>query len=653
MAQDDVLNEDNSSLEQLRSRLYSTKAPQAFSEPTLQVHNSTRESQIPHTEPSTWAPPLPPPPKKPISWTLIFLGFAVAFFVVAGGIAAYFFWGGVRTVTNDNVIITIQGPTSIASGSSIPLVVTIQNKNPAAITDADIAIDFPEGTRSPENVTQPLTRYTNTIGTVPAGGTITRTVQAVLFGSVNQTVNVPITFHYHTANSNAVYEKSQSFGYTITSSPITIDAQATDSVASGQPFDVVLTIRSNATTPLTNVAVNAQYPFGFAVQNISSNSTQKTGTVKKLSTIAPSTTFFALGTLAPGEERTITITGTLTGVEKDQRDFQFTAGTQNTDGTASLGLAYASQSSSILIAKPFLAVSLSLNHESTEPTVVSSGKTVSSLVSWVNTLSASISDPQITVSLTGNALDPRTVNAYSGYYDSSKNSILFSSQTANTSNVLNPGDTGSGNFTFSTKSGAALAALRNPTIQLAVSIAGLPTGGSAESITSTLVHTVKVSTDLQLASRILYSAGPFKNTGPWPPVPNTATTYTVQLAVTNTVNSVGGATATMILPPYVTFTGATSPSDGTITYDSSSRTVTWKVGDVPAGALAHPASAAFQISFTPSVSQSQSSPILVGNQTLTGTDRFTTTQVGNTAPALTTQAATDPAYKQSFGTVGN
>ena len=653
MNDDDALNEHNSSLESLRSRLYSAKAPQAFTEPTLHTHDSSRESQIPHETPSTWTPPPPPPPKKPISWTLIFLGFAVAFFIVAGGISAYLFWGGVRTVTNDNVIITIQGPTSIASGSSVPLVVTIQNKNPAAITGTDITIDFPDGTRSSSNVTQPFPRYTDTLGTIPAGGTVTRTAQAVLFGSVNQTVNIPITFQYHTANSNAAYEKTQSFGYTITSSPITISTQTTDSVASGQPFDVVLTIRSNATTPLTNVAVSAQYPFGFTVQNIRSDSTQTSGTVKKLPTIAPSTTFFALGTLAPGEQRTITITGTLTGVEKDQRDFQFTAGTQNADGTAGLGVAYASQSSTILIAKPFLAVSLSLNHDSTDPTVVTGGKTISGLVSWVNSLTTSISNPQITLSLTGSALDQQTVNTSNGYYNSSTNSILFTAQTANTSNVLNPGDTGSGDFTFSTKSGSALAALRNPTVQLAVSIAGLPTGGSTQSITSTLVHTVKVATDLQLASRIIYSIGPFKNTGPLPPVPNSTTTYTVQMAITNSVNSVGGATATMILPPYVTFTGATNPADGSITYNSSSHTVTWKIGDVPAGTLAQPVTGAFQISFTPSVSQSQSSPILVGNQTLVGTDRFTTTQVGNTAPALTTQAATDPAYNQSFGTVGN
>ena len=37
----------------------------------------------------------------------------------------------------------------------------------------------------------------------------------------------------------------------------------------------------------------------------------------------------------------------------------------------------------------------------------------------------------------------------------------------------------------------------------------------------------------------------------------------------------------MILPAYVKFTGATAPNDGSITYDDTTRTVTWKVAPQP------------------------------------------------------------------------
>ena len=639
MPEEEPLSEENSSLEHLRSRLYATEAPAAFEAP----HLTTNRAQ---TEPVAWKPAPPPKPKKPFSWTVLFLGISVLFFLAAGGLSAFFLIHGVRSVSSDNIVITVTpSPSAIASGNVVTLAVTIQNKNPAAITDSDISLTFPDGTRSASDVTQPLVRYPVTLGTIPAGGTVTRTVQAVLFGSVNQQITIPTVFEYHTANSNALFNKQQNTVLTITSSPLTLSADPIGSVASGQPFTINLTVRSNATSPLTNVGIAAQYPFGFtiqkaAVQGITANT---------------KTPFFTIGTLAPGEQRTISITGVLNGSENDQRDFQFTVGTQKPDGTQTLDVAYASQTTQVTVAKPFLAVALSLNHGSTDPTVIIAGEAVSGIVTWVNSLTSEMSNAQVSIKLSGNALDPSSVQSSSGFYNSSSNTILFTQQTNPSLTVLNPGDTGSGVFSFTTKTGSAFTSLRNPTIQLSVSVSGLPADGNPQSITNTLTNTVKVATDLELASRIVHSTGPFPNSGPWPPVPNQPTTYTVLLSVTNTVNSIGGATASMILPSYVTFTGKMAPTDGSLTYDNATRTVTWNIGDVApgTGSATQPQTAAFQISYTPSVSQSQTTPILVGNQTLTGTDRFTSAQVGNTAPALTTQAATDPAYKATFGTVGN
>jgi len=82
--------------------------------------------------------------------------------------------------------------------------------------------------------------------------------------------------------------------------------------------------------------------------------------------------------------------------------------------------------------------------------------------------------------------------------------------------------------------------------------------------------------------------------------------------------------------------------------DLATRTVQWTVGDLASGASSQ---AAFQISFLPSSSQENSSPPLVGNQNLTGTDRFTQTGVSATAGSLSTQAPNDPAYTQSDGIV--
>ena len=441
-------------------------------------------------------PPPPKPPKKGLSIAVWFLISAAAFFVIAIGVAAVFFILGTRSVTNNNITITVQGPASIASGTAVPLTVTVTNHNPAAISNSDITLDFPDGTRSASDITQPLTRYTNSIGTIAAGGNSTQTVQAVLFGSANQTVTIPVTFEYHTANSDAIFTKQQNYTFTITSAPLSITLKTVNSIATGQPLAIVVGVRSNATTVLSGIAVAAQYPSGFTPTSNAS---------------ATSTSFFSIGTLQPGQEKDFTIQGTMSGTDNTQLAFEFTVGTANSDGTQTLGVAYASQEAQITITKPFLATSLSLNNSSTNPVVVSAGQPISGIVTWMNTVTSAITNGEVIVKLSGNALDPSSVTTPGGFYNSSAGTITFTGQTEPSLATLNAGDNGTGSFTLSTLTGKALNSLTNPTIQLAVSVSGQHSGnGTTETINNTLTQTIKLATNLLLTSSVVHTTGPWQ-----------------------------------------------------------------------------------------------------------------------------------------------
>ena len=85
-----------------------------------------------------------------------FLIIAFLFFLVSLGIAGYVFYAGSNSVSVDKVTVDVQGPTTIAGGDTVPLSLTITNKNAVAIDNATIEIDFPNGTRDAANV---LTAY--------------------------------------------------------------------------------------------------------------------------------------------------------------------------------------------------------------------------------------------------------------------------------------------------------------------------------------------------------------------------------------------------------------------------------------------------------------------------------------------------------------
>jgi len=625
--------EEGSSLDRLNERLYAPKDPGADFTPAALPRQKAEVPRGWKQEP----PPLPhlPRPHKKLPLAVKFLIFAGGFFVIAALIATYFLFAGARSVSTNNIIISIDGPTTAAGGDTVSLLVTVENHNPVAITGATLAATFPNDTRSADDATKTMTRYEDTLGDIPAGGAVTRTVRAVLFGQENQTVTIPVKVEYRTSNSNSSFFKEKDYILTLTTSPITVSATSVSEISSGQALTLNVLVRSNAAKPLTNIALKAEYPFGFSVTTTS---------------IDGNNGLYPIGTLNPGEEQKLVIQGVLTGQENDERIFHFAVGSTASSTNGALGVTYATSATHITITKPFLDVALSLNGDSSGMPNVAAGDTVQGTLRWTNTLQTNILDGQIVVKLTGTGFDPNSVTTQNGFYQSSDNTITFDRDHINGLGNLSPGDTGTGTFSFKVKSGSALSSLINPSITVNVSASGrrVNEAGVPDTLTSTLSRTVKIASGLTISSHIAKTVGPFINFGPWPPVAGQETTYTVLLTATNGVNSIGGATASMTLPSYVKFTGSTNPANGSITYTDSTRTVKWVLGDMNPGASQQ---GAFQISFLPSVSQQGTSPVLVSPQTISGTDRFTQRTVTGTAPSLDTQAKSDPAYQVNDGTV--
>jgi hypothetical protein len=268
----------------------------------------------------------------------------------------------------------------------------------------------------------------------------------------------------------------------------------------------------------------------------------------------------------------------------------------------------------------------------------------------VNTLATAVTNAHVSVRLSGNGFDPSSVTSGSGFYRSSDTTVIFDPTTNPALARLQPGDTGQGTFSLRSTAASQLASVRAPSIVLQVSVAGqrLSETNVPETLTSTLTRTVKVGTNLALTSRIVHTTGPFANSGPFPPQANSETTYTVEYTFANTGNTVAGATVSAALPAYVRYTGKTSPSDGSVTYNDTTRTVTWTAGDVASGATK---AVAFQVGFTPSTAQQGSSPVLLFAQQVSGVDRFTQHQISGTVPALTTQLQGDSGYSGADGTV--
>lgn len=616
-------------LEQARARLYTPEGvPEVPRSPLLRPRRSLAH---------LWRDNRPPQEiahfkRRHVRLAGLFFAGALGFFVLALAAAAYFLYFGGNSVSVKNITITLQGPSTIAGGDTVPLTIAITNRNPVSIENATIEASFPAGTRSAEDVLQPMPIFSENLGTMRSGETITRSVKAVVFGAAGETLMLPITFSYDTQGSSSTFVKKSSYPLAISSTPLSISVDTVTESISGKPFSIALIVRNNATVAISNVLVAGSFPFGFTLVS---------------SSVEASGSAFPLGTLAAGESKTVMLTGSLDGQDGESRVLRFSVGTPGKAGSTELAMSYMTQDATIMLTAPFIAATLTLNGLPLSGATLSPSEVETITVSYTNTLSTNLTDATIAVALSGTAVDYASVRTNNGFYRSSDHTIVFSRDTDPTLASLAPGATGIGSFTFSTVPAAQFG--RAPSVTFSTSVSGTRVGQSdvPEAIAATTVETIKAATAVALTSSSLHSGGPFSNTGPVPPTSDTTTAYTITWQVENAGSAVADGTVTATLPSYVTYTGVTN-GQGTLSYDAASRKVTWGTGNLAAGASVQ---AAFQVAFLPSASQRGATPALTSATTFSGYDRFAGVTVTASIDPVTIETKGDLGYSPTWGVV--
>ncbi|MEX0931710.1 MAG: hypothetical protein WDZ88_03085 [Candidatus Paceibacterota bacterium] len=569
---------------------------------------------------------------------------AVVFFCVAVGIFSYLYFGGLNTISSQNVDISIVAPVSVGGGEELPIQLTVTNRNAIPLESVLLTVEFPEGTRSPTNLSQPLLRYTYDLGGIQSGDSVNHTVDAILFGEENSIKNIKVSIEYRVPDSSARLYKEKMYEPTISSSPILVALQSITETSSGKEFEMTINVSSNSNTTVEDLLLRAEYPFGYQFVSAS-----------------PEPDFddnvWQIGDLRPEQKKTITIRGSLTGEDGSMRAFNFSVGSQGGSDEKNIGIPLISRQETIEITRPFIGTSLALNGNSNGDAVIRAGQTVRGDITYVNNLPTQVTDVQIEVKLAGSVLDRRSVSAGTGFYRSIDDTIVWEKSRVSDLATLNPGENGTLSFSVSpvTITSGTLSSFQNPEMSFVVSVKGTRVSESnvPEEITSSVESKATLSSNLSIRPRLVYSEGPFVNTGPVPPKVETETVYTVYWTITNTTNDVSGARVTASLPFYARWVGQVSPPNERVTYNQVGSQIVWDVGDVSAGSgiLSTPREVAFQVAILPSLSQVGVAPNVIGGTQLRGFDTFTETTITADADAITTQLSSDPVYGFSSGRV--
>ncbi|MEK7066117.1 MAG: hypothetical protein AAB965_00925, partial [Patescibacteria group bacterium] len=483
----------------------------------------------------------------------IFFVFSVLFLIYT-----FFFSGGSNLISPDNIDLTLSGPVSVKGGDQLDLLISITNHNSVALDTSSIVVTYPPGTKEVGGTGKSLPRYIQELGKMAPNETRTETVKAVVFGEEGSQPEVSVTLQYRTAGSSATFAKVKTFTTLVGSAPISLNLDLPTDTTPDKDMVANIVVRSNATEPLKDILVQADYPPGFVFKSADPKPTYGNNV-------------WSIGDILAKGERDIKITGQLQGQDGDIKSFRVSAGTRVSSDDVKISSVYGSSLKSVTVNKPSIGIGMTLNGDPASEIVVSSQDLIRGDIEWDNNLPVQVINSQLAVKINGETVNDKSVTTQKGLYNSATNIITWDKISGGIPEAIEPGQSGRLSFSFGIlpliQNSSQI--FSNPEMTVEVKFIGVKFAEGSSSgpvVEGSITKKIKILSDLQLATKTLYYAGPFTNIGPLPPIHDQETTYTIVWSIVNSSSDVSGAIVKATLPSYVKWLGNISPSTEDLNY---------------------------------------------------------------------------------------
>ncbi|MEK7642676.1 MAG: hypothetical protein AAB392_02680 [Patescibacteria group bacterium] len=565
-----------------------------------------------------------------------FFWVAASLFVVSLVVAGLVFFGGMNFISSENVDIKIVGQSSIGGGQEASFDIVIMNQNTTSLESVSLLVEYPLGTKVPNNLSEDLARERFNIESIKSGESYTKTISGVFFGEKESIKKIKLSLEYRVENSSATFFKEKDYEFSISSAPIIISATYSKEINSSQDFSFDIEIASNSSDNIENLLLKVEYPFGFILNSSSPKP-------------FAGDNIWRFDSLSSGDKRKISVNGSIIGQDNEEKVFRISSGTASEEDDRSIAVLLSEIVESVLIKKPFIGINTSIAGSNGDY-VGRGGSQIEGLIYLQNNLPDRLFNTQIEVSFSGGAFDELSVSPrQGGFFRSIDDTIIWESRSTPDLSEIEPGDTRDFSFALTPLTYNSLPKSGRPEIIMTIKAKGerVLESGSVDTVSSVESRKISLVSDVGLSAKTLRSLGSFENSGPIPPRANSKTTYTVVWSITNSFNQIGGVEVRASLPSYVRWTDLAEVDGGEFGFNPTTGEVVWSVGSVlpNTGISSSPKEARFQVEIVPSTSQTNTAPIIVGEATLIGLDKSTGSKVRAVAPPATTNFSLDPIYK--------
>ena len=294
-------------LERLKKRLYKEGETFGgrFQEPELPYRQEKVRSEWAEKPPEEVFEESLKQPKFPNM--KFFIWIAVIFVFSTAVLAAVYLFGGFGAVSTRNIDVFVSAPQEVAGGDLVRWEVKINNRNNVKLASAELGFRYPYGSRPVNKISGSVLIERIALGEVPADGIVSQTFAAYVFGPENFEAEAEAVLEYRTEGSNAIFEKKVQNSVKIIRSPVGVSISAPQEINSGREVSFEARLVSNASDVIKGLTLDFIYPAGFTFKNAKPQPVEGQNR-------------WVLGDIAPGETRSITVSGVFEGEDTDQKN---------------------------------------------------------------------------------------------------------------------------------------------------------------------------------------------------------------------------------------------------------------------------------------------------------------------------------------------
>jgi hypothetical protein len=178
-----------------------------------------------------------------------------------------FFMPGNKKFSQDQVVLRLNGPTSLTAGTTTTYKIIYENNQGTALKKALLNVQYPEGfIFISSNIEAKNNGHTEwDLGEMPAGKKRELEITGITYGSINQKQSWRVFLTYQPENFASDLQKSAILDVTTEKSPFSITVNGTNKTLAGNNSEYTITVKKETQSNISKLEIKPSWPAAFVL----------------------------------------------------------------------------------------------------------------------------------------------------------------------------------------------------------------------------------------------------------------------------------------------------------------------------------------------------------------------------------------------------